>query len=38
MGEFVNSRWLTALSWVVAIAIVGLNGWLLFGVFRNWLA
>jgi manganese transport protein len=38
MGEFVNSRWLAALSWIVAIAIIGLNAWLLFGVFRNWLA
>ena len=38
MGEFVNSRWLATLSWVVAIAIVGLNAWLLIGVFRNWLA
>ena len=38
MGEFVNSHWLAALSWVVAIAIAGLNAWLLFGVFRNWLA
>jgi manganese transport protein len=38
MGEFVNSRWLAALSWIVAIAIIGLNVWLLFGVFRTWLA
>jgi len=38
MGEFVNSRGLAALSWIVAIAIIGLNAWLLFGVFRNWLA
>ena len=38
MGQFVNSRWLTALSWTVAVAIIGLNAWLLFGVFRTWLA
>ncbi len=29
MGEFVNGRWLQALSWTVAILIAGLNGWLL---------
>jgi ABC-type branched-subunit amino acid transport system permease subunit len=25
----VNARWLKALAWVVAVAIAGLNGWLL---------
>jgi manganese transport protein len=29
MGEFVNSRWLQALSWFVAVVIAGLNCWLL---------
>ncbi|MGA2277967.1 MAG: Nramp family divalent metal transporter [Terracidiphilus sp.] len=29
MGEFVNGRWLQALSWFVAVLIAGLNGWLL---------
>jgi manganese transport protein len=29
MGEFVNPRWLQALSWFVAILIAGLNGWFL---------
>jgi manganese transport protein len=29
MGEFVNARWLQGLSWLVAVAIAGLNGWLL---------
>ncbi|MFZ1086151.1 MAG: Nramp family divalent metal transporter [Terracidiphilus sp.] len=29
MGEFVNSRWLQVLAWVVAVLIAGLNGWLL---------
>jgi manganese transport protein len=38
MGEFVNSRPLAALAWVVAATIVGLNGWLLLGTFRIWMA
>ena len=29
MGEFVNSHWLQALGWLVAVLIAGLNGWLL---------
>jgi manganese transport protein len=29
MGEFVNARWLQALSWLVAVLIAGLNAWLL---------
>jgi manganese transport protein len=29
MGEFVNARWLQALSWIVAVLIAGLNAWLL---------
>jgi manganese transport protein len=29
MGVFVNPRWLTAVSWVVAIVIAALNAWLL---------
>jgi manganese transport protein len=29
MQEFVNPQWLTVLAWSIAIAIVGLNGWLL---------
>lgn len=37
MGEFVNRTWLTLLAWVVAIVIMGLNGWLLVGTFRSWL-
>jgi manganese transport protein len=35
MGEFVNSRWLKFLSWVVAIFIAGLNGWLLVQAFHS---
>ena len=29
MGEFVNSRGLQVLAWLVAVLIAGLNGWLL---------
>jgi manganese transport protein len=29
MGEFVNAPWLQAVAWTVAVAIAGLNGWLL---------
>jgi manganese transport protein len=36
MGRFVNSRFVTALSWVVAIVIAGLNAWLLVQTFRGW--
>jgi manganese transport protein len=38
MGEFVNSRPLAALAWLVAATIVGLNAWLLLGTFRIWMA
>src|ERR1700704_1299560 len=37
MGQFVNGRGLAALAWLVAIVIMGLNGWLLVGTFREWL-
>jgi hypothetical protein len=33
-----NSRPLAAMAWTVAATIVGLNGWLLVGTFRMWLA
>jgi manganese transport protein len=33
MGPFVNPKWLSALSWVVAVAIAALNGWLLIQTF-----
>ncbi len=36
MGEFVNGRLLTATAWVVTVAIVGLNGWLLVTTVREW--
>jgi manganese transport protein len=38
MGSFVNSRPMAAAAWLVAIVIMGLNGWLLIGTFRQWLA
>ena len=38
MGKFVNSLPLAAAAWLVAIVIMGLNGWLLIGTFRQWLA
>ncbi len=36
MGEFVNGRLLTATAWLVTVAIVGLNGWLLLTTVREW--
>lgn len=33
MGRFANSRALTAISWVIALIIIGLNGYLLFNTF-----
>ena len=38
MGEFANSRPLSLLSWVTAAVIIALNGWLLIGLARSWLA
>jgi manganese transport protein len=38
MGEFVNSPLLVGAAWTVAAVIMGLNGWLLIGTFRDWLA
>ena len=38
MGHFVNRPWLAATAGVVATTIMGLNAWLLFGIFREWLA
>lgn len=35
MGEFANKRWLCVLSYIVAIFIAGLNGWLLFETLRG---
>ncbi len=34
MGEFTNRRWVTALAWVTAAAIIALNGLLLFLIFH----
>ncbi|GGM77862.1 divalent metal cation transporter MntH [Dyadobacter beijingensis] len=33
MGRFANSRSLAAISWVIALIIIGLNGYLLFNTF-----
>jgi manganese transport protein len=38
MGEFANARWLTALAYVVAFVIAGLNAWLLVQIARGALA
>ena len=38
MGEFVNGKVLAGTAWLVAIVIMGLNGWLLLGMFREWIA
>ena len=35
MGEFVNPGWIKVLSWVVAVFIASLNGWLLVQIFRG---
>jgi manganese transport protein len=35
MGEFVNPRWLVALSWSVAVFIAGVNAWLLVLTLRQ---
>jgi len=38
MGTFVNRPAIAGLAWGVAATIVGLNGWLLVGAFREWVA
>ena len=38
MGGFANPPALGAFAWTVAVIIMGLNGWLLVGVAREWLA
>jgi len=38
MGAFANGKLLTAGAWAVAVVIIGLNAWLLFGMARQWLA
>lgn len=35
MGEFVNPRWVKVLSWIVAVFIAALNGWLLVQAFSR---
>ncbi|HEV8599072.1 MAG TPA: Nramp family divalent metal transporter [Gemmatimonadales bacterium] len=38
MGQFTNGVLLKSFAWTVAVVIMALNGWLLIGVFRQWLA
>jgi manganese transport protein len=38
MGEFANHPATIVLAWTTAIVIAGLNGWLLVGMARQWLA
>jgi manganese transport protein len=38
MGAFVNPKWLTGLSWAVALVIASLNVWLLVQTVGGWLA
>ena len=38
MGEFVNPLWRKILAYFVAVVIAGLNVWLLFQTFREWLS
>jgi manganese transport protein len=38
MGEFANSLWLKVLAYIVALAIAGLNVWLLYQTFSGWLS
>ena len=37
MGRFTNAAWLQVLSWLITTIIVGLNCYLLFQIFREWL-
>jgi len=36
MGKFVNRRWLTILSWIIAAVIISLNAFLLVQTFGDW--
>ncbi|MGH2489821.1 MAG: Nramp family divalent metal transporter [Candidatus Limnocylindria bacterium] len=38
MGPFTNGPVLKTVAWLVAIGIMGLNGWLLLATFREWLS
>ncbi len=38
MGRFTSGPLLKGVAWLTAVAIIGLNGWLLFGTFREWMA
>jgi manganese transport protein len=38
MGQFASGPLLKGAAWLVAVVIMGLNGWLLLGTLRGWLA
>jgi manganese transport protein len=38
MRDFVNGSVLRAVAWTVAFVIMGLNGWLLVGAVKEWVA
>jgi manganese transport protein len=38
MGQFASGPLLKGAAWLVALVIMGLNGWLLLGTLRGWLA
>jgi manganese transport protein len=38
MGQFASGPLLKGVAWLVAAAIIGLNGWLLLGTLRGWMA
>ena len=38
MGEFVNALWVKALAYLVAFVIAGLNAWLLYQTFAEWIS
>ncbi|NIJ51634.1 Nramp family divalent metal transporter [Dyadobacter arcticus] len=35
MGSFANTKWVTALSWIITLTIISLNGYLLFNTFTG---
>ena len=38
MGKFANAGWVRRLSWITAVVIVGLNGWLVVQEIGEWLS
>jgi manganese transport protein len=37
MRQFANKPWVAVLSWIVAVMIIGLNAWLIYGVVSGWI-